>query len=342
MNIEELRRKAKEPGSNISYVGIGTKVTGGVDTGKRAIRVGVECKLPKEVVPEEEMVPRTVDGELTDVVESGKFRFLEGTVPPVDPKVCRRPIFGGLSIGHFKVTAGTLGLVLDIDGSPSLITNNHVGADCNNAEVGEPWLQPGAYDGGVCGEHEAGWLKMFVPLATSGDALSSCRIAGSLCAAANFVAEKFKRRTRLLPYTLDIMANEVDVAVGEPTVDVSYAINGLVDDARKLEIEDPDVGDVMTKSGRTTGITTGRVVAIDATLQVSLGSAVAVFEHQFITEAMCQGGDSGSATLKVYDGGRKLLLSGLLFAGSDRETAHNYFSLVAARIGLDAPVFLPR
>jgi hypothetical protein len=50
----------------------------------------------------------------------------------------------GISIGHFRVTAGTLGcLVQDRDGNRFILSNNHVLADENKAEVGDVILQAG-------------------------------------------------------------------------------------------------------------------------------------------------------------------------------------------------------
>jgi hypothetical protein len=77
-----------------------------------------------------------------------------------------RPAKGGYSVGHYGITAGTIGTsVYDIlpggstSGSPAIgvgmppryyiLSNNHVLANVNDAKIGDPILQPGPYDGGT-------------------------------------------------------------------------------------------------------------------------------------------------------------------------------------------------
>ncbi len=61
-----------------------------------------------------------------------------------------RPLRIGASIGHFKLTAGTLGAFVRSrdDGSVLILSNNHVLANENKAKKGDHILQPGAFDGG--------------------------------------------------------------------------------------------------------------------------------------------------------------------------------------------------
>ena len=74
------------------------------------------------------------------------------------------------------------------------------------------------------------------------------------------------------------------------------------------------------KSGRSTGLTTGEIVVLDATVNVSYGEGRTVrFEDQIVTGAMSAPGDSGSLLVA----GDALHAVGLLFAGSDDATIFN-------------------
>jgi len=84
------------------------------------------------------------------------------------------------------------------------------------------------------------------------------------------------------------------------------------------------------KSGRTTGLTRGRVRALHVTVQVDYGdNRVAIFTEQVVTTAMSQGGDSGSL---VLDPDRRAV--GLLFAGSDQATIFSPIGAVERLLGV--------
>ena len=75
-----------------------------------------------------------------------------------------RPVKGGYSIGHRNITAGTIGTcVFEMlpkarsfeSGRPSkfyILSNNHVLAKNNLAQIGDPIIQPGTEDGGFIPE----------------------------------------------------------------------------------------------------------------------------------------------------------------------------------------------
>ena len=72
------------------------------------------------------------------------------------------------------------------------------------------------------------------------------------------------------------------------------------------------VGLVVKKTGRTTNFTTGRITAINPTVNVGYGSGrVARFVDQIVTTTMFAGGDSGSLVLTLDN-----VAVGLLYAGS--------------------------
>ncbi len=84
----------------------------------------------------------------------------------------------------------------------------------------------------------------------------------------------------------------------------------------------------VTKSGRTTGLTTGEILQVDVTVDVQYGAGrTARFTDQLLAGPMSQGGDSGSA---VLDAQHRLL--GLLFAGSANSTIINRIEHVFAAL----------
>jgi len=70
-----------------------------------------------------------------------------------------RPAPGGVSIGHPRITAGTLGV---LTGDGYILSNNHVLAATNQGVPGDPVLQPGPYDGGRDPDDRIGSLESFV------------------------------------------------------------------------------------------------------------------------------------------------------------------------------------
>jgi len=81
----------------------------------------------------------------------------------------------------------------------------------------------------------------------------------------------------------------------------------------------PRVGDIVEKTGRTTNFSTGKILSINATVDVNYGSGrVARFARQIVTTNMSAGGDSGSLVCDIKEGA-----VGLLFAGSSQVTIVN-------------------
>ncbi|MBW3593114.1 MAG: S1 family peptidase, partial [Actinobacteria bacterium] len=79
------------------------------------------------------------------------------------------------------------------------------------------------------------------------------------------------------------------------------------------------VGMVVQKTGRTTNHTTGRITAINATVDVGFGGGrIGRFRDQIITTNMSAGGDSGSLVMTLDE-----VAVGLLFVGSSVATIAN-------------------
>ncbi len=152
--------------TNVVGVGVGYKESRGVMTDDLAVVVLVERKKPLAALQPEDMIPRDLDGMKTDVIEVG---FLEANQTARDRF---RPIIpSGVSIGHYKVTAGTLGTVVKDRATqePFLLSNNHVLANCNDALIADPILQPAAMDGGQNPADVVARLERYVKLLFTDD-----------------------------------------------------------------------------------------------------------------------------------------------------------------------------
>jgi hypothetical protein len=309
---------------NVVIVYTGKKVVGGVETERISIRVGVVRKVPLAQLAKRDIVPKAIEGMETDVFQTEEIK---AQVVAVNRKSRVRPAPGGVSIGHPNITAGTLGMIVKKKGVLHILSNNHVLADSNNGSPGDQTWQPGKYDGGTQADTIA-HLAAFVPISFIDE--STCPIANWIVRRLNGLADFFKRNT-IIPNPISAVTNKVDCAISRPLFeeDISQEI---------LEIGIPvgfgtvQVGDKVKKSGRTTGLTQGDVIAIDGVANVSYGDKVAVFEDQIITGAMSEGGDSGSAVLNESN-----RVVGLLFAGSTSLTIMNKISNVIDALGLDPP-----
>lgn len=131
--------------SNVVGVAVGFKESEGVVTDEISVVVLVEQKKPLAALTPQDIVPKEIDGMRTDVVEVGVLRAFQGG------RARYRPVIpSGVSMGHFKVTAGTLGAVVRDrnTGERFLLSNNHVFANSNDAMIGDAILQPSPMDGG--------------------------------------------------------------------------------------------------------------------------------------------------------------------------------------------------
>ncbi len=298
---------------NVVGVGIGNKEVRGAGTGKPSVAVLVKKKLPSSAIPVAQHVPSRLGPVCTDVIEVGELSLLDRT-----SKI--RPAVPGSSIGHPKVTAGTFGAVVrdKKTGRPLILSNNHVLANITDgtdgrAKVGDAIIQPGRYDGGQP-EDIVGHLERFVPIWRT-SSRPACTVAQAAERLGNFMLRAVQPQYELRFVRKRTMENLVDAAVARPVsddaIDASIMEVGVVS-----ACVEPEIGMKVKKSGRTTGLTTGTIRVVSATLKISLGDVgEAYFSDQIVTTAMGQPGDSGS--LVVTENGSAV---GLLGAGSDQAT----------------------
>jgi hypothetical protein len=184
--------------------------------------------------------------------------------------------------------SGTLGALIRLNDVPQVLSNNHVLARSGLAESGETVTQPGLVDTN-CSARPARAVAVF--------------------------------RRDWVP----LGSGNVDVAVARVVrgkVDPSGAILGL--GVPCTDMQAPAAGLAVQKSGRTSGVTTGTIQAIDAEVTVDYQQGCASgpytahrFEHQVVIgpQDFSVAGDSGSLILTT-----DMRPVGLLFAGSGTVT----------------------
>jgi len=315
---------------NVIGIGAGMKQVGQERTMQPSVIVFVEKKLGKGDLSRKEIIPETIDGVTTDVIEIGKVRLLDGRTDKI------RPARPGSSIGHHKISAGTFGAVVrDVKtGEPLILSNNHILANGSDGKdgrsrIGDPILQPGPYDGGTEGDRIADLLR-FWPLVR--------KVKPADCPVATGAAKVGSKLVHIIRPNYDIRFvkrnqddNIIDAALARP---VSRDI--ISPDIMEIGIPRgtavPDVNLKVMKSGRSSGLTSGGITAIDVTLEVELDDAgdVGYFSEQVVCDMISRGGDSGS--LVVDDQMRAV---GLLFAGSDKYTIFNQLNNVFSRLGVE-------
>ena len=319
--VKEITKRELLKLPNVNLVGVGFK---NGDPTQKSIVVGVEKKLPVSALTPEELIPSKItlnkaNTVQTDVIETGR---IEAGFASEKARTDRwRPAPGGVSIGHYQITAGTLGAMVYVAGLPEdyfypvILSNNHVIANSNDAEIGDPIYQPGPYDGGTENDKIA-VLEIFAPILFS-ESGGICTVAEYYVRFGNFLARTVGSKHRVNSTRVDAQAvNYFDAAFAVPLdkEDIDPQILGI---GEITGVEIPFLGMRIVKSGRTTEFTQDKIDLINATVRVSYGgSKIAIFENQLVAGAMSAGGDSGS--LVVAAGTAKAV--GLLFAGSNTTT----------------------
>jgi hypothetical protein len=301
--------------ANVVGVGVGYKQERWQATSELSIVALVRSKLPPAGLAPQDLLPSSVDGVLTDVIEVGDLR-------PLQARTDRwRPAPGGVSIGHFQVTAGTLSCVVKdrTTGERLILSNNHVLANSNSASAGDAILQPGTIDGGREPGDVIARLERFVPILFTSEP-ARCLLARGVTWLGSALARLVGSHHRLSSYRYDAQAtNRVDAAVARP-VEEALVRDDILEIGVVNGVVAPRLGMSVRKSGRSTGFTRGQITVLDTTVTVSYGTDLtARFDGQIVTGPMSSPGDSGSL---LVDGEAPRAV-GLLFAGSEQTTIHN-------------------
>jgi hypothetical protein len=300
-----------------NVVGVGTafKISKGETTDELSVAVLVSSKVPKASLSAETLIPPELNGVKTDVIQVGYLRALQSRTDRW------RPAPGGVSIGHYKITAGTFGAVVRdrASGNRLILSNNHVLANGNSAATGDPILQPGAIDGGQLDNDVIARLERFQLIQFQVQP-GSCSIANGVAGALNAAARAIGSKHRLQTFWTDQAAtNVVDAAVARPVSD-DLIRDDILEIGTVSEVAPATLLMSVRKSGRSTGLTTGQITVLDATVTVNYDPGqTARFESQIVSGPMSSPGDSGSLLVA----GDSLQAVGLLFAGSDQSTIYN-------------------
>ena len=325
-DAKEYEKESLLAKPNVVGVGVGKKISHEKETDILSVVVMVEKKVSlntlsmKDRIPLGIGIPHSPWIAPTDVIEVGKIEALSTSVS-LSRMNKWRPAPGGVSIGHFAITAGTLGVVaIDLlTHKRVILSNNHVLANSNEAMIGDAILQQGYHDGGRLDTHIIGHLLRYKEI-DFGEEPSDCPIAEGVAKVLNEGARVIGSKHRLNTIKTDTQAvNYIDAAIADPTFD-DEVLDEVLDIGLINGTIEPYLGMPIRKSGRTTGYTHGTVLLIHATVNVSYGvNKIARFEEQIVGGDMSAGGDSGS--LGVAEDSNEAF--GLLFAGSSQSTIFN-------------------
>ncbi|WP_053207028.1 hypothetical protein [Jiangella muralis] len=258
--------------------------TGGVAVGVCVVgpaTYGVAVRIfgPSELADEIAAAGRSLAGDDCDVRDVGVVRAFQWD--PAELRQRQRPLRPGLSVSHVDVTAGTIGaFVVDGSGAVLALSNNHVLADSGRGAAGDIVVQPGVADGGTAATDRIGVLDGVVSL------------------------------DPVAPNLVDAATARLDDGVEVSAQYPAGALAGWVAVTDDVAVE---------KAGRTTGVTRGRVSAIEIDgISVQYPTGVIDFDDQIEVTGggaggFSSGGDSGSL---VYRPDTREAV-GLLFAGSD-------------------------
>ena len=207
------------------------------------------------------------------------------------------PLKMGTSTGNDNECAsGTLGCVVTKGGADYFLSNNHVFARENAAHTGERIDAPGRYDGHpICAQTpQIGTLAGFKAINFGG-------------------------------------SNTVDCAIAQPSSGLSYSAVESGGYTPSSTTVSPAVGLAVKKSGRTSGLTHGNILAVNVTITVGYTDGTATFTGQIQTPGnFIRSGDSGS--LMVTETGNNPV--GLCFAGSSQASFANPIGPVLQALGV--------
>lgn len=276
---------------NVLGIGVGLRSTAGSYTGDLAVKVLVREKVSASRLDKNAEIPSEIGGMPTDVEAVGELTAQSYAARYPRPVPC------GVSAGHVRITAGTIGALVVADNKLCILSNNHVLANENNARVGDAIIQPGRVDGGIDPRDRIAALQKFVPISFSGVNLVDAALG-------------FTNSQLVKPDHVTYRLSPTPIA--------------------------PRVGVSVIKNGRTTQATQGTITTVGVNgVRVTYSAGVATFNNQIIIVGLggrpfSAGGDSGSV---IVTAGTKQPTA-LLFAGSQTHTIANPIQAVMAALGI--------
>ncbi len=299
---------AFEGAANVVAVGLGVALDGtsGLIPGSPVLNVYVVESASEEEV--RSVIVQSLGVQAASSEDAQINVIVSGVIDAEPHRGKYRPAPGGVSVGHYKITAGTLGCLArarnklggcdkgkhgDRRGRILILSNNHVLANSNDAKCLDPILQPGPYDGGKNPADKIALLEQWIPLQYG---------AGKV--------------------------NYVDAAVGWawPNLVRRQLICGTQHFSVSNSILGVQNGMAVGKSGRTTQCTAGQIIDVSWSGWVNYGGGRrAFFRDQFVVRStgskpFSAGGDSGSL---IWTANSRRNPVGLLFAGGGGLTIAN-------------------
>ena len=287
------------------------------------VTVFVSQKLDPDDLDDSDDVTKQVPDRNVEVVDAGYGEERDGfdalgvaEIPDAqhDRKDRHRPVVAGVSEINADSTAATAGpypaRVTDPDaasatwaegatrGETVRLSNNHVYARVNAAEFGDAIVQPSPRDGGSLPDDKVGELRGYVPVEEGA--------------------------------VVDVAARSADPDRESAEY---HELPGEWPTAIRREGYRDLRGETVTKTGRTTGVSSASVRAVGASVRVNFGPdhGALTMRDQLIAGPMSKGGDSGSPVFRDENGE----LVGLLFAGSTNQTIFNKVANVERELGVE-------
>lgn len=263
---------------NVIGIGLGYKIKNHFYTCIKCIKVFVVTKVGLNNLSIRDIVPNMYKGIPTDVVESG-YIYMNSLDKRVRPTIC------GYSIGPIGfLDSSTLGCVVKNQKERYILGSTH-GIVHNISPIGGKVLQPAVLDGGKFPQDQIGFLEKYIPL---------------------------KPRT-----IYEEPENIIDACIirVENNKNVSDEIYGIG------KLKGTEVGKLnqpVVKVGSTTALTTGKITALDVSIEVKANDKKYLYADQISTTSMSDLGDSGGM---LIGNGNKAI--GVLCASGKNITLYN-------------------
>ncbi|MGL5245394.1 MAG: serine protease, partial [Sarcina sp.] len=272
--------------ANVVGMAFGYKTISNSNTSEPCFKILVKEKVNPSKLNPSDLIPETYEGFKTDIIETGELSYASLS------EKCL-PLQYGYSIGPSTTKkVGTAGcLVKDSCNNYYILGCNHVFSNFQTLPIGTPILQPGVNDGGKYPNDLIAILHKNIPIIHSIGAPIVINYVD--CAIAKLI------NPRLTTKNIALVGN----------------IKGVRDASINLNVK---------KVGRTTELTTGIIMALDAVISMedSNGNSQ-IFADQIITTHMNSEGDSGSILL---DDNNNAI--GLLFGNGESISIVNPIKLV--------------
>ena len=352
---DELRRAkqlivgrylGKPNGANVVGVGIGPKYVIDNDIDLQCVRVYVTRKPDPDDLTPQELIPKTVGPVQTDVVNI-RTAFLPNTAlrtPPTVPNLNPAP---GSSVGlpesatrHLgRIASGTLGAVLKRGDRYYVVGCNHV-LSLNGYASGEI-VSPAPHDRSFGeGEQNIAEAPLSVPL--QHDDWNAVDCAAALIPEGVNVVESVD----MPDYGSSKSDSNASVLTTFILPDLSAPVsrNGQLNtnNCRRVKVtqfESPEVRKRVYKFGKTSGLTFGRIVDVQADILVDYSFGVFRFRDQVLIEGengreFALDGDSGAVVLTAENDPKAVAM---VFAPAGRYTAANSMPVVLHTLKMRLP-----